>query len=87
MPGALQKKPPVAAQWTPPPPPPDPEPFRVTMLINVPDYATVRRNATTGQVEIDDLVVEDLMALRDSIGEQIVSIQQQIAQIPRWEPM
>jgi predicted acyltransferase (DUF342 family) len=57
----------------------------VQLTINVPDYATVRRSSITGQVEIDQISLDDLVSLRDSIAEQITAIQEQLAR--QWESL
>lgn len=70
----LQQAPPVGTTWTPPASAPQ---LAVMLMINVPDHATVRRNALTGQIEIDEISIADLISLRDSISEQIIRLQKQ----------
>jgi hypothetical protein len=78
----LQQMPPVGATWTPPKAEPQ---MAVALFINVPEHASVRRNAATGQIEIDNIQIADLISLRDSISEQITTLQNQDQNT--WEPL
>ncbi len=74
MPEDLQRMPPIGADWT---LTEQPQQLAVTLSIGIPEHITVRRNIHTGMIEIDDLRIEDLITLRDSISEQIIALQAQ----------
>ena len=78
----LQRMPPIGANWSAQPVPRT----AVELMINVPDHAEVLRNTLTGQVQIKNLQIEDLISLRDALTEQITTLQQQKAR-NGWEPL
>jgi hypothetical protein len=78
----LQQFSPVGTTWVPNNNPATQ--LAVTLTINVPEYANSRRNAITGQIEINALQFADLVSLRNSIDEQIVMLRQQDEFV--WEP-
>ena len=64
----------------------------VTLTISTPPDARVRRNSMTGQLEIDDVTILDLVELRDSIDQQILDLyeraREQAVKIEHsWEPL
>lgn len=71
---------PVAADWE--PLPKDQAVMAVSLMMSVPDYATVLRNEATGQIQFDNLQVADLVSLRDALTEQIT----QLAENTAWNP-
>lgn len=80
----LQQLPSIGAVWAATPPTQIPM-FSVTLTINVPTHAKVARHTLTGQIEISEIQIADLISLRDSISEQIVALQAQ--EQSGWEPL
>lgn len=78
-----QQVPKVGATWTPVPPVEE----RVSLFINCPPDYHVRRNQETGQIEIENLLIEDLVGLRNSIDEQIAQLQSQVAEKRGWQSL
>lgn len=79
-----QQVPKVGATWTPVPPVVE---ERVSLFINCPPDYPVRRNQETGQIEIENLVIEDLVGLRNSIDEQIAKLQGQAREKRGWQSL
>jgi hypothetical protein len=79
----LQRNPPVGVDWTGNNSAQPAQAGLVTLFIGVPDDARVRRNTITGQIEIDDITVSDLVNLRDSIDQQITELNKKAG----WEPL
>jgi hypothetical protein len=73
---------PIGVEWKPVEEEKPVQTITVTLVINVPEHAHVSRNVATGQIMIDDITVNDLTDLRDSISDQINEVQKRNG----WEP-
>ncbi len=85
----LQQLPSVGATWAAPAPEVMVPVFSVTLTINVPTHAKVSRNTLTGQVQFEEILIEDLENLRDSIDQQIVMLREEERRLmaDTWEPL
>lgn len=74
----------VAATWTPVPPVVE---ERISLFINCPPEYPVKRNHETGQIEIENLLIDDLIGLRNSIDQQITELQGNSREKRGWETL
>lgn len=78
----LQRGAPIGVEWKPVEEEKPVQTITVTLVNDVPEHAHVSRNVATGQIMIDDITVNDLTDLRDSISDQINEVQKRNG----WEP-